>query len=134
MKENKLSIYIDRPIEEVFNYSLESDNVPKWITSIEKEIPTERPVKLGTKLNNIGVGSDTWNQYEVIELIPPRTFTLKLLNGDYYVKYTCMENGSGTDFEYFEWADYGELEDIMGMDALERLKMQIENLKKEKSR
>lgn len=134
MKENLLTIYIDKPIEEVFEYSLESDNVPKWITSIEKEIPTERPVKLGTKLNNISIGSDTWNQYEVIEIIPPKTFTLKLLNGDYYVKYTCTEKGAGTDFEYYEWAEFGELEDIMGMDALERLKEQIENLKKEKSR
>ena len=55
MKENRLTIFIDKPIEEVFKYSLESDNVPKWITSIKQEIPLERPVKLGTELKNIGV-------------------------------------------------------------------------------
>lgn len=36
MKENRLTIFIDKPIEEVFKYSLESDNVPKWITSIKR--------------------------------------------------------------------------------------------------
>ena len=46
MKENKLTIYIDKPMEDVFMYSLESDNVPKWINTIEKEISLERPVKL----------------------------------------------------------------------------------------
>ncbi len=126
MKENKLSIFIEKPIEEVFEYSLESDNVPKWITSIEKEIPSERPVKLGTKLRNIGVGSIDWNEYEVIEFQPPKTFTLKKLNGDYFVKYTCTPNGSGTDFEYLEWAEHQNLDDLMEMEALITLKKLIE--------
>ena len=29
MKENKLTIFINKPVKEVFEYSLESDNVPK---------------------------------------------------------------------------------------------------------
>lgn len=36
MKENKLTIFINKPVKEVFEYSLESDNVPKWIDSIKK--------------------------------------------------------------------------------------------------
>ena len=126
MNENKLTIYIDKPIEDVFEYSLESDNVPKWITSIEKEIPSERPVKIGTRLRNIGVNSDSWNEYEIVEFLPPKTFTLKKLNDDYFVKYTCTKNGSGTDFEYYEWAENKNLDDIMEIDALELLKEQIE--------
>ena len=85
MKENKLTIFIDKPVKEVFEYSLESNNVPKWINSIKEEIPEERPVKLGTKLRNIGVDSEEWNKYEMIDFQPPRTFTLKRLNGDYFV-------------------------------------------------
>ena len=79
MKENKLTIFINKPVKEVFEYSLESNNVPKWINSIKEEIPEERPVKLGTKLRNIGVDSQEWNKYEVIDFQPPRTFTLKRL-------------------------------------------------------
>ena len=85
MKENKLTIFIDKPVKEVFEYSLESNNVPKWINSIKEKIPEERPVKLGTKLRNIGVDSEEWNKYEMIDFQPPRTFTLKRLNGDYFV-------------------------------------------------
>lgn len=126
MKENKLTIFINKTVKEVFEYSLESNNVPKWINSIKEEIPEERPVKLGTKLRNIGVDSQEWNKYEVIDFQPPRTFTLKRLNGDYFVKYTCTEKDNGTEFEYFEWAEYGELDGLMEMSALELLKELIE--------
>ncbi len=96
MKENKLTIFINKPVEKVFEYSLESNNVPKWITSIKEEIPEERPVKLGTKLRNVGVNSTEWNKYEMIE------------------------------FEYFEWAEKGDLDGLMEISALEILKELIE--------
>lgn len=50
MKENRLTIFINKPVKDVFEYSLESSNVPKWINSVKEEIPLERPVRLGTKL------------------------------------------------------------------------------------
>ena len=128
MRENKLTIFINRPVKLVFDYSLESNNVPKWITSIKEEIPEERPVKLGTRLRNIGINSKEWNKYKIIEFHPPKTFTLKRLNGDYFVKYTCSEKDEGTEFEYFEWAENGELDGLMEMSALELLKEQIENI------
>ena len=128
MRENKLTIFINKPVKEVFDYSLESNNVPKWIIQIKEEIPEERPVKLGTQLRNIGVNSKEWNKYEMIEFEPPKTFTLKKLNGDYFVKYTCSEKDGGTEFEYFEWAKNGDLDALMEMSALELLKEQIENM------
>ena len=128
MRENKLTIFINKPIKEVFDYSLESNNVPKWITSIKEEIPEERPEKLGTQLRNIGINGKEWNKYKMIEFNPPKTFTLKRLNGDYFVKYTCSEKDEGTEFEYFEWAENGDLDGLMEMSALELLKEQIENM------
>ena len=128
MRENKLTIFINKPIKEVFDYSLESNNVPKWITSIKEEIPEERPVKLGTQLRNIGINGKEWNKYKMIEFNPPKTFTLKRLNGDYFVKYTCSEKDEGTEFEYFKWAENGDLDGLMEMSALELLKEQIENM------
>ncbi len=125
MKENRLTIFINKPVKDVFEYSLESSNVPKWINSVKEEIPLERPVRLGTKLKNIGVDTNTWNQYEMIDFQPPRTFTLKRLNGDYYVRYTCIEKNGGTEFEYFEWAEK-ELDGLMEIEALEKLKKLLE--------
>ncbi len=129
MKENKLNIFINKSVKEVFEYSLESNNVSKWITSIKEEIPLERPVRKGTKLKNIGINSEVWNFYEVIHFQEPKTFTLKKLNGDYFVRYTCTEKDGGTDFEYFEWAENGELEDLMEIAALKLLKENIENIR-----
>lgn len=126
MKENKLNIFINKSVSEVFEYSLESDNVPKWIKSIKEEIPSERPVKLGTRLKNRGVNSETWNEYELIEFLPPETFTLKKINGDYFVKYTCSKKDNGTDFEYYEWAENNELDEPMEIDDLKKLKELIE--------
>ena len=127
MKENKLTIFINKPVREVFAYSLESNNVPKWITSIKEEIPSERPVKVGTKLKNIGINSSTWNYYEVIDFEQNKTFTLKRLNGDYFVKYTCTPKDNGTEFEYLEWVANGDLDDLMEISALKLLKQLIEN-------
>ena len=127
MKENKLTIFINKPVKEVFAYSLESNNVPKWITSIQEEIPSERPVRVGTQLKNICINNSTWNHYEVIDFVQDKTFTLKRLNGDYFVKYTCTEKNDGTEFEYLEWAANGDLDELMEMSALELLKKQIEN-------
>lgn len=126
VKENKLTILINKSAQEVFDYSLESNNVPKWITSIKEEIPLERPVKLGTQLKNIGRNSENWNYYEVIEFEKGKTFTLKRLNGDYFVKYTCTAKENGTEFEYFEWVANGDLDELMEMEALKLLKELIE--------
>ena len=127
MDTNKLSILIRKPIDEVFSFSLESDNVPKWIKSIRIEIPSERPVRLGTKLRNIGIDKKSaWDEYEIIEFDPPKSFTLKLLNGDYFVKYTFSETPSGTEFEYLEWSESG-LNNRFEMEALEKLKELLES-------
>ena len=61
----------------------------------------------------------------MIDFKPPKTFTLKRLNGDYFVRYTFTEKNGGTEFEYFEWAEK-ELDGLMEMEALEKLKILIE--------
>ena len=81
---------------------------------------------MGTKLKNIGFNSNEWNSYEMIAFDFPNTFTLKRLNGDYFVRYTCREKDNGTEFEYFEWAEKGDLDGLMEMLALELLKKLVE--------
>ena len=54
--------------------------------------------ELDIKIMKIGVNSKEWNKYEMIE------------------------------FEYFEWAENGDLDALMEMSALELLKEQIKNI------
>jgi len=48
MKENKISIIINKPIEEVFEFTTNPKNTHLWITSIVEEVSDEYPPKIGT--------------------------------------------------------------------------------------
>ena len=51
---------------------------------------------------------------------------ISTIDRDYFVRYTCTEKYNDTEFEYYEWAEKGNLDDLMGMEALEILKNLIE--------
>jgi uncharacterized protein YndB with AHSA1/START domain len=128
VKDLKLEIYIESSVEELFAYTLDSKNTPKWFTSIKEEIASETPVKLGTKLKNRGDDKNNWNLYEITEFEKNKTFTLSQIGGGYHVRYTFLENGPGTDFEYYEWVDEGELSEPTNMETLVLLKNNIEKI------
>ena len=48
MKQNKIIVIINRPIEEVFEFTTNSKNTHLWIPSIEEEIAEEYPPKINT--------------------------------------------------------------------------------------
>ncbi|MCK4635383.1 MAG: hypothetical protein KAT04_05335 [Methylococcales bacterium] len=54
MKKNKITIIIDKPIEEVFEFTTNPKNTHLWISSIEEEIVDEYPPKIGTQYKNTG--------------------------------------------------------------------------------
>ncbi|MEI7563640.1 MAG: hypothetical protein WCJ39_08670 [bacterium] len=52
MKENKLTIIINKPINEVFEFSTNPKNTHLWVDSIKEEITNEYPPKMGTIYKN----------------------------------------------------------------------------------
>lgn len=126
MKNLSLSIVIKKPIEEVFSYAIDSNNISKWYPSIKEEIPSEIPVKNGTIIKNRGEDLSKWNYYVVRDFIENKTFTLNQNGTSYHVKYTFSSVEDGTLFEYFEWVDIGELEDPSSMENLISLKKNLE--------
>jgi hypothetical protein len=90
------------------------------------EETNEMPPRLGTIYRNKGVGGN-WNEYKMVEFEQDKTFTLSRLNGDYNVRYSFepVDDG-GSDFEYFKWADTGELDDTISQDVLVKLKACVE--------
>jgi uncharacterized protein YndB with AHSA1/START domain len=126
MKDKKLSIVIDKPVGEVFEFTTNPANTAKWIDGIELEETNETPPKLGTIYRNKGQ-SDNWNEYEMTVFEKDKTFTLSRLNGDYHVRYTFKPLNDGScEFEYYEWVDEGELDDTFSQDVLEKLKSILE--------
>ena len=127
MKENKITIIINKPIEEVFEFTINPKNTPLWIHSIAEEVSEEYPPKINTRYKNRGKDSD-WNVYKVVEFRKNKIFTLTELDGNYSVKYTYNRLGENkTEMTYFEWVKKGEIQNPFTQKIIDKLKSAIEN-------
>lgn len=126
MQHNILKIEIDKPVEEVFEFTTNPNNTNKWIDSIVSEETNESPIKLGTIYTNTD-RQGIKNEYAVIELAPNLYFSLRNKDGNYFVRYTyTMLINNKTELEYHEWVFKGNLENPFEQKTLEKLKEVIE--------
>ena len=127
MQENKITIIINKPIEEVFEFTTNPKNTHLWIPSIEEEIAEEYPPKIGTQYKNRGNDSD-WDFYKVVEFQKDKIFTLADLEDNYHVKYTYRKiSDNETEMEYFEWMELGDLNNPFTDDIIQKLKSVMES-------
>lgn len=126
MRENKVTVIINRPIEDVFEFTTNPAKTHLWISSIQEEISNKFPPIIGTQYKNRSKNSD-WDFYKVIEYKPFKTFTLSDLNGNYHVRYSYRKlSHNKTEMEYFEWMKDGELKNPFTQDILENLRVVME--------
>jgi len=122
MKDKRLTIIIDKPVSELFEFTTNPENTSKWIDGIVVEETNETPPKLGTIYRNKGK-SGNWNEYEMTAFEQDKMFELSRINGNYHVRYTFTPKDEGQcEFEYYEWVDEGELDDTFSQEVLEKLK------------
>lgn len=122
MRENTLRIVINKPVQFLFEFSLNPQNTPRWVDSIQKEVASERPTKLGTIYKN-WTKEGVATEYEVTDFGENRGFTLSEIGGDYNVRYTFLPiNDNQTEFEYHEWVSSGKLEHPFAQTVLEEFK------------
>ena len=127
MKENKITIIINKPIEEVFEFTTNPKNTHLWVPSIEEEVTNEYPPKINTQYKSRGKDSD-WNCYRVSELKESKLFKLTKLDESYAVRYTYKKiDDVSTELEYCEQVKDGELETPLTEDTLHQLKLIIES-------
>lgn len=126
MKENKISITINRPVSEVFAFTVNPANTPKWILGIQKEETNEYPAKIGTTYRNTD-GSGKWTEYILVGIEQNNLFELASKEDGYHVRYTYTPiSNSASNLEYFEWVENGELENPFTQEVLENLKTVME--------
>jgi len=128
MKTNELSIIINKPVDEVFRFTINPDNTAKWIDGMIKEEIDKKPIRVGTIYKNTNDGIN-WNIYEVMEFESNKLFTLKSKNSSYGVRYSYKSLGDNkTELIYSEWNDAG-LSNANAFDqsVLEKLKNIIES-------
>ena len=126
MKENKITVIIDKPIDEVFEFTTNPRNTHLWIPFISEEVTDEYPPRVNTKYSNCGEGGN-WSEYKVVDFQQDKVFTLLNLNEDYFVQYTYRKlDGKKTELEYYEWVTEGKLNSPFTEDILGNLKKIME--------
>jgi hypothetical protein len=130
MDENEISIEINCPVSEVFDFTVNPKNTPLWIDSIVEEQASEFPAQVGTEYKNVSRNGD-WTQYKVTQLKQNKVFELKQKSGLYHVlyKYEALSE-SRTRFTYIEWVDSGDIEHPFTIAVLKKLKNVVELTKK----
>ncbi len=129
MKNNKLTIKIEKPSDVVFAYYTNPKNTPLWWDAVTVEETSEWPIKIGTTYKSQSKESGNWSEFTVTDLRENKVFELTSKDGKYHVRYTHKPiDDSSMELEYYEWVDEGELEDPYTMEILGKLKSAIENL------
>src|ERR1700728_715337 len=103
MQHNILKIKINKPVEEVFEFTTNPINTHKWIDSIVAEETSDWPIKLGSIYKNTDRQGNQ-AEYTVIELAPSLYFSLRSKDENYVVRYsyTILPDNT-TELEYHEW-------------------------------
>lgn len=127
MKSNKLKVQINKPIHNVFLFTITPPNSTKWISSVIKEETNEWPIKKGTvykltdekgKISEVivsGIKEDVYVEWESKD-------------NNYHCRYTFEQiNNNVTKLEYFEWIDKGKLTEPFTFNILQKLKLILES-------
>ena len=126
MKDLRLTVRINKPISEVFEFTTNPRNTAKWIDSVEGEKADAYPPEIGTIYQNWDATGKI-NEYKVTQYEPSKVFQLDATHQDYKVRYTYTPiSDTETELEYYEWSESDQLHAPFMQEILDRLKEVME--------
>ncbi len=128
MGENTLTIIIDKPIKEVFKFTIDPSNTPLWAPHIKKETADPYPPTAGSIYKSKKEASDTWDELIVSEIEENKTFELRSEDNSFYVRYEYSSNGvNQTNLDYTVYLKDKDFDISFIENLLNNLKKVLEN-------
>lgn len=126
MKNNHLTVKIDRPISEVFNFAITPPNSTRWILGVVKEETTEWPVRVGTIYRLQDEGGNI-SEVTVVDIKENEKVEWVSSDRNYHCCYQLRSLGQdATELKYSEWVGRGEIKGPFTQKVLERFKKVLE--------
>jgi len=130
MKELRATVTINRSAREVFDFTINPKNTPKWVDGVVVERVNETPTKVGTIYKNQD-REGNWREFEITAYNPGMMFEMTKKEDNHHVLYTFKSLGdSQCELEYHVWTN-GELRGAFTQKTiqkiLQKLKSVIEN-------
>jgi len=131
-------ILINRPVEEVWDYFIDNENVPRWALGIlEMRYITEGPMHVGTRSawTQTFLGKRMDSIVETTEYEPYKHITFKAITSPvpFTYRYTFEPNAGGTYLTVYLEGEPGGFfklaEPVLSMTANRQLRNSFENLK-----
>jgi hypothetical protein len=111
MKSNDIKIIIERPIDEVFIFTIAPQNTPQWIDWMLEEKTSDWPIKIGTIYENTS-DNKNWSKYVVSNLEENKIFEITKEDKSFLVRYTYNQiTPTRTELTYHEESLVGDLAD-----------------------
>lgn len=126
MREITYTVQIKCPIAEVFAFTLNPTNTPKWVDSIAFEETNEWPVRVGSIYRSKSKTGE-WSELILTAFEENKMFSMTKKDSNYHVTYIFTSiHPDKTELKYV-WVDNGELEETIIQTLVNKLKRVIES-------
>jgi hypothetical protein len=126
MKDNKLTIRINKPVHEVYLFTITPPNSTRWIAGIIDESADEWPIRKGT-VYTLRTKAGVISEVTVNEIKCDSFIEWISKDRNYHCKYTFKPIDENlTILEYSEWVGIGELIEPFTIGTLQTLKSALE--------
>ncbi|HEY4963182.1 MAG TPA: hypothetical protein VIH90_00610 [Candidatus Saccharimonadales bacterium] len=128
MMELRLSVRVETSASNAFEFTINPDNTPRWVSGIVIEHTNETPTRLGTIYKNQGLDGSC-REFSITAFEPGAMFEMSEKNSDIHVKYTFKPLGDDQcELEYYVRVDSGDLSEPFTEDNIQNILIKLKEV------